>query len=353
MVEMQGRVYVPALRTRDSELKGYENLEGEIKDLLLPVFELTKSRRTKTNPEGAISKTVDRLVSMLDGRPFIADVTSLESQGNAETESLLDPTGAFKNWREFVRNLPRSCIPVVHLSDPFDRDEVVSQINDLWTHSSAIALRVPTDYAYALELSQTLLPAASRGGAVILIADDGFVPQRDADHSAARCHEVFSHFAGKVDVAVTLASSFPSSVMLPAFGGGDAYGEFRLEEVLVSQAVKAIGLGSATVLHGDYGLIHPHDFDGVVTNWVPRIDVPLSFDGYYHRYRREAGGYGLAARLAVQNNRYVKLRCWADDCINEAASGNPPGRSPAFWIAARVNYHITRQALRLASDALL
>jgi hypothetical protein len=353
MAEVQGRIYLPALRTRDSELKGYENLSDTVKELLLPVFELTKSRRSKTNPEGAISKTVERLLSLTGDQPFIADVTSLESQGNAETEHLLDPTDAFKNWRDFVRTLPPTCVPVVHLSDPFDRDEVIAQINDLWSHSSAIALRVPTDYPYAYELSQVLVLTANRGGTVLLLADDGFVVQGDAQNSAKRCYNVLRHFAGKVDVAATLASSFPSSVMLPAFGGGDTYGEFRLEEVLVSEAVKAIGLGNVRVLHGDYGLIHPNDFEGVVTSWVPRIDVPLNLEGYYHRYRRDAGGYGLAARLAVQNVKYSKLGCWADDCLVEAANGAPPGRSPAFWIAARVNYHITRQAMRLATNALL
>ncbi|WP_414547272.1 beta family protein [Stenotrophomonas forensis] len=326
----------------------------QVKDSLLPVFELTKSRRSPKNPEGSLEKTLERLLPAVGDRPFIADVTSLDSQGSAEIAGLLDPAGSFANWRSFVRQrLPRNCIPVVHLSDPFDLNEVVEQINDLFEHSGGVALRVPTDYPYAAELAGALKPRVGLQGFVALLVDDGYVQQNGTPASVARCLTVLKHFAGKVNFVAPLASCFPSSVTIPNFGGGDAYGEFRLEEVLISEQLKLIGLEGADVLHGDYALIHPNDFDGVVTNWVPRVDIPLLQDGYYHRYRRDDGGYSLAARMAIQNPKYVKLNCWADQALNEAAIGNPPGRSPSFWIAARVNFHITRQVHRLSPNVLL
>ncbi|MBM7093131.1 hypothetical protein JTP67_32450, partial [Streptomyces sp. S12] len=85
MNRLHGRHYIPALRTRDSELKAYEYLPSVVKAGLLPVFELTRSRRSKLNPDGSVMKTVERLIGLTADQPFIADVTSLDSQGNTET----------------------------------------------------------------------------------------------------------------------------------------------------------------------------------------------------------------------------------------------------------------------------
>lgn len=354
MAHIQGCTYIPAIRTRDSELKGYECLSDAVKDKLLPVFELTKSRRSPKNPDGSLAKTVERLLPLLNGRPFIVDVTSLESQGNSETADLLNPHDAFGNWRKFVRkNMPATCIPVVHLTDPLDVAEVTKQINDLFEFANAIALRVPPDYMFAKDLAQTLRLRDGMPGMVILLVDDGFVTQGSEALSINRCNKVLQYFSGKVDIAAPLTSCFPSSVAMPGFGGGDAYGEFKLVEVFISETLKLIGLQGARILHGDYALIHPNDFDGVVTNWVPRVDVPLDGEGFYHRYRREVGGYGLAARLAIQNPKYSSLKCWGDSSIMQAAVADPPGRSPSFWISVRVNYHITRQVRRLSPNVLL
>lgn len=345
---VRGRVYCPALRTRDSELRGYAQLASSVKDAVLPIFELTKSRRSKSNPDGSIAVTVSRLLEVIGDRPFVVDVTSLGSQSNAETAMLLDPDDAFGRWRAFVKTLPKSCIPVAHLNDPFDLDEFSTQVNDLWLHRSAVALRIPTDYEAVSDVANALTDNRTRRiGTIIVLADDGFVEQGKAAESARRCHEILNHFKNKANFVAPLTSSFPNSVMLPSFGGGDASGRFSLEEVSVSETIRAMGVEGAEVLHGDYGLICPEDFDGTVTNWVPRVDVPLTTTGYYHRYRRDAGGYVKAATKAKDDPMYAQLACWADECIHKAAAGSPPGRSPAFWIAARVNYHITRQARRL------
>lgn len=348
MISLRGRIYFPALRTRDSELKGYQHLTDPVKDALLPVFEVTKSRRSKANPDGSLAVTVKRLLEVVADRPFIVDVTTLGSQSNAETVALLDPTGAFLNWRNFVAGLPKTCIPVVHLNDPFDRSEFVDQINALWQHVNAVALRIPTDYKYAGDVAAALEANERRPpGLVIVFADDGFVSQKGANAAADRCRMILGHFAGKANYVAALTSSFPNSVTMPAFGGGDASGAFTLEEVEVSDDLQLFGIEGAEILHGDYALICPDDFDGTVTNWVPRVDVPLARRGYYHRYRRDAGGYVKAAKKALADPLYVGLPCWADSCIQKAAADDPPGRSPSFWIAARLNYHITRQVRRL------
>lgn len=352
MERLQGRLYVPALRTRDSELKGFENLSPSVRQSLLPTFELTRSRRSKTNPDGSVIKTVERLVALMGDNPFIVDVTSLESQGNAETANFLDPTDYFRNWCNFLLNhLPKSCIPVVHLSDPFDALEFRAQRARLEPSFGGFALRVPTDYDDAHLLAHELR-AQDKKGCIVLLVDGGFVAQGNSAWTSQRCMKVASLFAGLVDLVAPLTSSFPSSVTEPAFGGGDAYGDFALEEVTVSEVLKKTGIGTTRVVHGDYGLIHPNDFEGTVTNWVPRVDVPLQTTGFYYRYRRPAGGYILAAGMAIRDVKYHALPCWAHDMVVKAAAGDPEGRSPSFWISVRVNFHLTKQVFRLNSQLI-
>lgn len=350
MERLQGRTYVPALRTRDSELKAFENLRLDVRAQLLPVFELTRSRRSKTNPDGSVTKTVERLVELMGENPFIVDVTSLDSQANAETADFLDATDSFRNWCNFVlANLPASCIPVVHLSDPFDAVEFSTQRARLESKFRGIALRIPTDYAGAYLIANELR-MRPRDGCIVLLVDGGFVRQGAAVHASNQCMVVARLFAGLVDLIAPLTSSFPSSVTEAAFGGGDAYGDFVLEETTVSEVLKVFGVENTRVVHGDYALVHPNDFEGTVTNWVPRVDVPLEITGFYYRYRRPAGGYALAAGLAVRDVKYQVINCWAHDMVVKAAAGSPEGRSPSFWISVRVNFHLTRQALRLNSQ---
>lgn len=347
MYRLQGREYVPALRTRDSELKAFENLTPEVRRLLLPVFELTRSRRSKTNSDGSVVKTVERLISLMGENPFIVDVTSLDSQANAETAAFLDPADSFRNWCNFVlMHLPETCIPVVHLSDPFDRSEFAAQRARLESKFRGIALRVPTEYDDAQHLAAAL-KSSPKIGCVVLLVDAGFVPQGSSASASKSCMQVAQLFAGLVDLVAPLTSSFPSSVTEASFGGGDAYGDFVLEEVTVSEVMKLVGVGATRIVHGDYGLVHPNDFEGTVTNWVPRVDVPLDTTGFYYRYRRPAGGYALAAALAVKDVKYKALPCWAHDMVAKAAAGDPEGRSPSFWISVRVNFHISRQVFRL------
>ena len=101
-------------------------------------------------------------------------------------------------------------------------------------------------------------------------------------------------------------------------------------------------------MHGDYGLIYPEDVYSMVTRWVPRVDIPLDTELFYYRFRRDVGGYVEAARRAILDPDYKPLVCWGHSNVLEASQGSPIGRSPAHWIAVRVNYHLARQLARLS-----
>jgi len=344
-VKLDKKRYVPIVRSRDAELKGFIELSDKVKDSILPVIEFTKSRRTKTNPNGAVAVCVAKVKEGLGDRFFIADVTSMEALSSAETDGFLDPSNSFQNWRAFVATqLPLTCVPVVHLTDPFDPNSVALQAAALIHHSGYIAFRIPPGYEHALQLAALLVATLGSLERCIVICDGGYVTRGSLPAMSSDAKATLQIFAKPLLRAVA-ASSFPSSVVLPDYGGDD-YGKFPLLEVTLSEDVKS-ATSLADVVHGDYGLIHPADMLGTVTNWVPRVDVPLPREVYYRRYRRDAGGYVYAARLALADPAYQPIGCWADANIRDAAAGNPQGRSPAHWIAVRVNLHITRQVERL------
>jgi hypothetical protein len=48
---------------------------------------------------------------------------------------------------------------------------------------------------------------------------------------------------------------------------------------------------------------------------------------------------------------YESAGSWGDEQITSAASGHPNGFSPVFWIAVRLNIHITRKCMGIASES--
>ncbi len=346
MDSLAGKHYVPILRTRDAEIKGFSELSSTVKDFVLPVIEFTKSRRTKKNVDGAVSVCVTKIEEGLQGRPYIADVTSMDSLTNPEIENLLDPSNGFRSWRSFVlANLDSSSIPVIHLTEPLDAKSISVQCNAFLNRHRFVAVRVPHDYEHVARLVELLGELLGKLDRVVFITDGGYVQRLSYQDVQIGCSSSLGVAGNGFAIRAVASSGFPSSVVLPDYGG-DAYGKFGLLEVKLSSETQAEP-GMRDVLHGDYALVHPADFVGVVTNWVPRVDVPLSEQLYYHRYRRTAGGYEKAAFMAFNDADYSPLACWGDHNIRSAAQGKVLGKSPAHWIAVRVNYHITRQATRL------
>lgn len=337
--------YLPILRSRAAELRGLKELTNQIRGELFPIIELTRSRRSRNNPGADISKSIEAVVDILKEQSFVADLTSLESLQNAEFAQLFDDADGFKAWTDFASaNLPEHCVPMVHLLEPFELRPFQLQVERLRVNFGRVALRVPTSYRDFEVLVSACAATFQSLDEVVLTLDAGYVTQSVMAGALARLAEMLDAVSGKGFGNVSIAaSSFPSSVV--SAGGDDDEGSFPLVEVALWNSLKP---RFPNLAYGDYSAIHPMDFTGTVTNWVPRVDIMLDDSFYYHRYRRSALGYVRAAQEAYRDKRYVPLDCWAQENIKAAAAGNPPGRSPSFWITNRVNFHLTRQVLRVA-----
>lgn len=346
MTDLSSFVYSPVIRTRRAELLGLSELDDPYSAGLIPLFELTRSRRTKANPEGAVEASVEALIKVVGEAPFVVDVTTQKSLTNSKVEYLLDASENFRNWTEFVVNsLPATAIPVVHLTAPFEAGSVVSQVEAFQKAKPGVALRIPSEFEEIDELATTITRALGSFSNVAVYADVGMVSQKGYPGALARLREIASVFSElKPGMFATVASSFPSTVtpfgdvngLIPLF-------EVRLSDTILSEFDEMHGI------HGDYACIHPLDMEGTAMNWVPRVDVPLDDSLYYYSFRRHEGGYVRAASAALTDRRYVELKCWAEGNIKLAAAGSPAGKSPAFWISARLNMHIARQLKRLGA----
>lgn len=335
--------YLPILRSRAAELNGLRELPNAALEKLFPVIELTRSRRTPKNTGGDVSKSIELVCEILDGIPFVADLTSLDSLQNSEFNRLLDDANGFRAWTNFAHaQLPEYCAPIAHLLEPFELQPFLTQAGRLREKFRRVAVRVPTSYRDFREFTTALTNLPDHHD-VALILDAGLVTEATLNGAATRVGEMLNMVKNLGLRHLSVAcSSFPNSVV--SSGGGDDTGEFRLLEVVLGNWCRA---HFPLVSYGDYAAIHPMDFKGTVTNWVPRVDVMLDESFYYYRYRRSDGGYIRAAKDARADQRYVLLDGWAQKNIEAAATGNPPGRSPSFWIANRVNFHLERQILRL------
>lgn len=346
MIDFSTFVYSPVIRTRRAELVGLSEIQDPYSLGLLPLFELTRSRRTKSNPEGAVEASVEAMINVVDDAFFVVDVTTQKSLTNSEVERLLDADDRFKGWTDFVVNsLPETAIPVVHLTDPFEADSVSSQVEAFLRVKPGIALRIPSEFEEIDGLVQTINRSLGSFADVAVYADVGMVGQKGYPGALARAREIAAIFSElEPGLFAPIASSFPSTVT----PFGDVTGVIRLFEVGLSDTILS-EFDDMHVIHGDYACIHPLDMEGVAMNWVPRVDVPLDDSLYYYRFRRHEGGYVRAASAVLSDRRYVEIKCWANENIKLASDGKPVGKSPAFWISARLNMHVERQLRRLGA----
>lgn len=348
-------MYVPIIKSTQSELNGIEHLDNDTKSAILPVFELTKSRNTKLVPEGDIYRSYEKITEVYADRPFILDLTGHEDLANSQIENFFDDTNGYNNWCSFIEELDNKNIyPTIQIvADEPDRlGEVTAQVRRLSKISQKLVLRIGIFDFDGNEISQFLeyILKAIDKSKLILILDAGYIKPMQSETFADEIVKQFNIIKQKfsIEKPVIASSSFPRTVVMSGYGGDD-FGIFPLEEVNLHRKLVA-RLPNTGWVYSDYGSIHPKRYETRGGSWVPRIDFPLEEQLYYYRYRRNDGGYKKAAAAVVdEKERYVPIECWGNEQVSNAAKATPKGKSPSFWIAVRMNIHITRQLKRVSS----
>ncbi len=357
---MSDFIYFPIIKTRDGELRCFEHINDDDFSKILPIYELTKSRKTKKAPDGDIYRRMKQIAEIQGKRPFILDLSTNEKYINPQIEQLLSEHNGFKEWQYFLFDLhcELNIIPMVHLYEDDDGrfDDVEEFVRNASAKANFLAVRLPYDLSDE-EVEYYLTPIAnnlSKNCKLYVILDAEFVRTKAVNDVVDTFLEACSgteSFTDKIEDVVMLCSSFPSNVAQT--GGEDVAGKFRICEEDIYQGISE----EFPIKYGDYASINTEQIEMKGGTFVPRVDV-ATLDGKsftYKRYRRNNGGYVKAAQHTLADTTsYTSLGVWADAEIAAAANDNPSGISPAFWISVRMNYYIkSRLLLRESNDSSL
>lgn len=342
--------YWPVLKTKDAELRGISNLTKEISNEILPIYEITKSRISKKNPIGDISKRIEQIAEIQGKRPFILDVSTDPSQQNSQIEDLLKPNNGYYLWAETISAYPDlKIIPTIHINYESDEDLTntelfVRRISESFKY---LALRLPAtlDIDTYTEILEAIFNNIGKSK-LILLLDEECIRARSnkepidniANAYASAYDSIKSiSFANElIKEIVCICGSFPQS---PAQVGGD--GERGSFDILEHKIFSLLKPNFPELKFGDYASVNIKQKEMRGGTFIPRIDFCTEDKFYYHRYTRQNGSYPRCAKEVMNNSFYKSQNTWGDEEIGSAASDSPSGISPSFWISVRINLYMT------------
>lgn len=344
-------IYSPLIKTTDAEIKGYANLHPSVKDGILPIFELTKSRKTIKDEDGSVEKRLKELLEATGDRPFIADLTTESTLLNKQILKLYDSNAGYYKWREFIKlKLPKNVIPTITVNADEGIGEVTRQAAELEGEGYQVAFRASLFDARSVEYIKAIQAGLQIPENLTVILDGQFLGIGRAPSFVNEIASMISFVIGATEhnfKYIQLSSCFPSSVMSTGYSVNDQQGRFANEDVVANSLIGQLSTLTRQITYGDYGSIHPIRYPTRGGTFVPRVDLPLDTEFLFRRFRREDGGYIRAAQEIVKLPDYKSINTWGDAQIISAANGAPKSFGPVFWIAVRLNIHVTRQYYRL------
>ncbi len=354
--------YFPIIKTRDAELRAFRNIELDECPNMLPIYELTKSRRSQLAPDGNIHKRATQINEIQKNHPFILDITTHPDYENPQTKRLLNPENGFKAWRDFISiQMNSSIVPMIHIhEDEQGMKDVDLFIREISPSKEHLALRLPYDLEPAKyqHYIDNICEQLDDNCSLIILLDAEFIGKENEsvliDNFTQAVQSINNE---KVSDIVMLASSFPKMVMDEARNYNNNItvkdakeeGEFEIKEENLYLKLKEKEL---PIKYGDYVSINNEQIEIMARGWTPRIDIPDNKKFYYKRRKEleNSTGYINCAKEIKKLNAYSNLSAennWGIIEIDSASQGTPAGKSPSYWISVRMSIYLhTRYKLR-------
>ncbi|MEE4618474.1 hypothetical protein V2K86_07520 [Pseudomonas alliivorans] len=332
--------YLPCLRSRRAEMRGYSELSLEARQGLIPLVSIGKLGATSSVEQvfGSVKRTFDKA--------FI-DLNCNSNQVCSDYESYLNSGKNYSQWRELF-SANENYVPTAVFAPGGNVRSFIRQVIEIERTHGVVAIRSKNG-AQDLAAIQSAISAVDDVNNVLFIFDFGYirgaVSPREAE--ARRLISALRTIDSSARVAL-VGSSYPRSVA----AYGEEFGALEIEE---RELHAQIG-GDAVAIYGDHSSIYPEPFEPSISRFVPRIDYCLADSWIYSRYRDRdnISGYVQCANSILESADWdpaFAQRSWGAAKIQETVGGVPPGfAAPANWIAARVNMHIERQWMNTTVD---
>jgi hypothetical protein len=328
-------LYYPALRTRPAEIAGYANLRPNVKNALAPIMRLGAWPRCAD-----LSESTTQLVDAVSGNHFILDVTRESMYQNSSVNALLDPTDDFKAWQDLVKSIPNA-VPTVQFSSAARLPQIIRQTRQLEAIGRKLAFRV-SDFQADTNRVITALSAMDDPKNALIVIDAGYIRETMAA-SIAACVSSVNDIRDEIPTAeiAVVSTSYPGSVTSFVANEQGTAGTINILERDLFDAI-----GADAVIYGDHGSIHARTKAATGGKYTPQIDCSL-YDAWLFERRPNSDGEGYidAAKSIIKRwPECISDDTWGAEMIRKAATGAIDGmKSRAFWIAVRVNLHLTRQ----------
>lgn len=353
--------YFLLFRTTDAELRALEKSNFPLKKIL-PIIELTKGKKSKTDSIGKISKRIDSIKKIFQNETICLDITTLEELSNVEITSLYDPLNGYENWCTFLIQLKnqnhfKEIIPtlILNTEDTNLYTNLLAQVESLSKHFNKIMYRNDiNDDFYLDDINKIYHKIIEQKMELFFVIDCGFTPigaiETIVQILKIRIQNVKELIPNILPIIIS--TSFPRYV---TDIGNDKHDCFTLNEITLFSKINSL---FKDCIYGDYGSINPKRNDNITMTrgWIPRIDVPTKDEIFYYREKNAlkdyAQTYSKVALLAFNDSKFPRHLSsnWGIQQIILSKNGNAPGSSPSFWISVRMSIHIENQLQRIFNE---
>ena len=333
--DLDALTYIPAIRSRQAELKGYSELRPEVKAGLRPIVSIGKLSRIDD-----AQRIAERVAEQVGG-PFFADLNTYPDQQCEDWQKLASSDDNFAAWRDFAGKI-KNAVPIALIRDGAAERAFIRQVLAIEADHGVVAVRSRRPAA-ELPLLQAAIAAAEDVNNVLIVLDLGYIRAalEAKEVEASRVINALRNIDPTIRI-VLMSSSFPRAL--------SAYGEESGRLEILERDLHARLGGSEVSIYGDHASIYPDPFVASAARWVPRIDYATVEAWTFRRHRTDDGGFPKCAREHVASPdwdaEFAETNWGAGTILQQSKAREPlPGfGSPAPWIAVRVNMHLDRQA---------
>lgn len=332
----KNRVYVPILKCKKGEQKALQNLDKNVKDMVIPLIEIPfSSTTTKKENIGDIITSFwpdHRFFFYFMPEWYDNDLEQFSSFASAKVTTLC------KKYKG---------IPVIDLSLAYNLN------NWEFLNNNEIAIRLRNNEFGDIEnILNPLFNGTLERSKTHLILDLQYISQDDIFAKTAVLKAIFSDLDKASDFAsiIIASTSFPRPNQLTSIENQQIYRFKRIETDIFALSLKLANRFNFNYVYSDYG---PSDISDIpfVIGMSPNFKIKYTaFEDYLYikGISLKKGGLDIAnvqslAKILVENKDFSGSNySWGDKEIYRLATGESvnPGNLTT-WVSYSMNHHIT------------